>query len=354
MKSAILIPIYEPTEKVLPFLKTFSPDDFDEFLVVDDGSGEAYSSIFKQIEEETPFKVLSYPVNGGKGVALKRGFAKLLQDSPDLEGIVPADGDGQHTLEDIRHIRDGMKEYPDALILGVRTFENAPKRSQFGNEWSSNFFRSLTGKKLGDTQTGLRGIPSALFDYAVTGTGNRYEYEMYFLLDAAREFPIHQIPIQTIYENNNEGSHFRPFRDSMRVMRPMFLYLLFAVIATIVDLTLFGLSYSYLFTEGGVTALFFAMLEARLISGVFLFFVLDFVVFHARGSLGFHALKYIALSLLSLGISFGLCAIFPSLPLAGLIAIKAGIDFLLGFGKYFLNSSFVFSSWGEKKKKKRQ
>jgi hypothetical protein len=44
MNTALVIPIYCPNEKVLPFLKSFKANDFGLFVVVDDGSGEQYAA----------------------------------------------------------------------------------------------------------------------------------------------------------------------------------------------------------------------------------------------------------------------------------------------------------------------
>ena len=104
--KALLIPIYEPTDRVVPFLKQFQKEDFDAFLVVNDGSGERYDAIFKQIEEETIFPVIGYDVNYGKGYALKHGMRHLIKQHPDLDYIVTADGDGQHLRQDILKVSD--------------------------------------------------------------------------------------------------------------------------------------------------------------------------------------------------------------------------------------------------------
>ena len=109
--NALLIPIYEPTEKVLPFLKEFQKEDFDHFLVVDDGSGESYRPIFDSIAAETVFPVHSYPGNKGKGHALKEGIALLLKQYPELDTIVTADGDGQHLRKDILRVSSKAKEF---------------------------------------------------------------------------------------------------------------------------------------------------------------------------------------------------------------------------------------------------
>ena len=73
---------------------------------------------------------------------------------------------------------------------------------------------------LNDTQTGLRRIPRALIEPLLTCPENRYDFEWVMLVTAIkRRIPLLEIPIRTVYCNNNRHSHFRPWRDSLRVLR---------------------------------------------------------------------------------------------------------------------------------------
>ena len=56
-----------------------------------------------------------------------------------------------------------MIEQPDKFIIGARDFdtENVPFKSKVGNKLTKVIFNFLIGTKLTDTQTGLRGIPTA-------------------------------------------------------------------------------------------------------------------------------------------------------------------------------------------------
>jgi hypothetical protein len=42
---------------------------------------------------------------------------------------------------------------------------------------------------------------------------------MNFLTEAVKSAPLIMIPIETVYENGNEGSHFRPVRDSFLIYK---------------------------------------------------------------------------------------------------------------------------------------
>ena len=84
---------------------------------------------------------------------------------------------------------------------------------------TSTLFKFGTGIACSDTQTGLRGIPPRLVPLALSTEGDRYEYEMNFLVEAVKTAPLVMIPIETVYENGNAGSHFRPVRDSLLIYR---------------------------------------------------------------------------------------------------------------------------------------
>jgi glycosyltransferase involved in cell wall biosynthesis len=91
-------------------------------------------------------KVLKHPENRGKGCALRTGISWINENASDIQGIVTADADGQHSPSDIAHIAQVLEECENALVLGVRTFaKGVPFRSVFGNLWSRFFFRILAG-----------------------------------------------------------------------------------------------------------------------------------------------------------------------------------------------------------------
>ncbi|MBQ5504575.1 MAG: hypothetical protein IIT95_05720, partial [Oscillospiraceae bacterium] len=95
-------------------------------------------------------------------------------------------------------VRDEMDARPSELILGVRSFtgDGVPRRSRTGNRLTTFVFRLMTGIRLSDTQTGLRGIPRMYFETALKVEGGRYEYEMNFLLDmAAANVHFTEVPI---------------------------------------------------------------------------------------------------------------------------------------------------------------
>ena len=352
MVNALLIPIYEPTEKVLPFLKEFQKEDFDHFLVVDDGSGESYRPIFDSIAAETVFPVHSYPGNKGKGHALKEGITLLLKQYPELDTIVTADGDGQHLRKDILRVSSKAKECPSAVILGVRDFSLAPKKSASGNKWSARYFFLATQRKVSDCQTGLRALPKDSFDMALHTYGERFDYEMNFLLPASREYGVKEVVIETVYENNNEGTHFRPVADSLLIMRTPIAYILVGVTSFLIDILAFYLFARFVFVNADtdVLDLLYASLCARAVSFPYNYILLGTVVFHHKRIFHYSFYKYFVLAATSVLTSFALTYLFTRFWPAA-FPVKVLVSIALGIITYFINLMITFANrkFGRKK-----
>ena len=233
-KKIALIPAYQPTEELLPFLESLTGAGFTS-VVVDDGSGQDYAPIFE--EAATCAAVLTHDVNRGKGCALKTGLGYIHEHFSESSVIVTLDADGQHALDDAVKICDASKRNPGTLILGSRNFgNNVPLRSRFGNLVTRAVYRVTTGTHVSDTQTGLRAFDGSLIPFLLKIPGERYEYEMNVLLACSREkIPIWEIGIRTIYINNNASSHFDTVKDSCRVYREIFKFAASSFLGFLVD-----------------------------------------------------------------------------------------------------------------------
>lgn len=234
----ILIPAYNPDGKLLNLLDALK-GRFESIVVVNDGSTKG-AEIFEGVRSRG-IPVVAHETNRGKGAALKTGFAWIADNVANAGTIITADADGQHTPDDIAAVAKASLEHPKALTLGVRAFSgDVPFRSRFGNWWTRQFFFLMTGLRIRDTQTGLRGIPVALVPRMLKLEGERYEYEMRMLADAKRhaEPPV-QIPIETVYIEENASSHFNPLRDSIRIYGALLKFCISSVAGFIIDNAVF-------------------------------------------------------------------------------------------------------------------
>lgn len=228
MKIAIIIPSYNPTKKIVKLVNELQKD-FDNILIVDDGSTEETKRIYKELNN---VKIIYQNINKGKGQAIKTGIKEL----KNVDAFITVDADLQHKPKDVLKIKELLKD--NDIVLGTRNFnkKNVPFSSKFGNKFSSLVFKIKTGITLKDTQTGLRGINIKYKDLCLNTKGNRYEYEMNFLYSLAKnKINIKCIDIDTIYEDNNKGSHFHWLRDSILIYK-WFLPLLIILIVLIMKI----------------------------------------------------------------------------------------------------------------------
>lgn len=218
--TAILIPAYRPDQKLIETLQKLSEEQY-TLVVVDDGSGAAYDEVF--IEAARYARVIRYTPNRGKGSALKRGMRCIRKCFPDVRRLITADADGQHCPEDIRKVADRLYQR-GGFVIGSRAFVgDVPLRSRFGNTVTRGVYHLVSGVRVQDTQTGLRGFDRSLLDWLIEIPGARYEYEMNVLMTAARDgIEIDEVAIETVYENDNSSSHFRPLQDSVKIYKEIF------------------------------------------------------------------------------------------------------------------------------------
>ena len=99
--AVILIPSLEPDDRLPAYMRRLLEAGFTRAVVVDDGSSEKYQPIFNELAEMPGVTVLHHEVNRGKGCALKTGYAYIRDNIPEASGVITADADGQHTVEEV-------------------------------------------------------------------------------------------------------------------------------------------------------------------------------------------------------------------------------------------------------------
>lgn len=351
MNTAILIPSLNPNEKLIALAHELSENGFKNIVVVNDGSSPEHLHIFEEIKDVCT--VIGYEVNRGKGAALRFGIEYIKEHFPDSGGIVTADSDGQHTVKDILKISGEISPAERKLILGIRNFDagNVPPKSEFGNKITRTFFKIFYGIKITDTQTGLRGIPACLYDWALSLKGDRFEYETNMLIHTkAGSVQIEEIEIETIYDQQNEGTHFRPIRDSFMIyslLLGQFLkYSLSSLICVAIDFGMYALFSKLLFTGfNDNLRILFSTGAARLISSIVNYTINRNTVFKNQTNLGASLIKYYILCVLQAFASYFLVHIlYVALKFIDDVIIKAVVDICLFFVSYFVQQKWVFKS----------
>ena len=285
---SVIIPAYKPDQKLIQTLSDLVAVGFSDILVVDDGSGEGFSSIFSQVSAMPQCTLLRHPVNRGKGAALKTAMTFFLDNRRSQAGVVTADADGQHLAKDIAAVAKAMQESGN-ITFGVRDFSDpkVPPRSKAGNKITLAVFRLFFGMKLHDTQTGLRAFPRSLLPKMISVKGDRYEFETEMLFVIKKNnLPLDEIGISTVYLDGNQTSHFRVVRDSIRIYSLILKYLFSSIGAAVIDEGAFFL-FKKLFGSAAVLfnllpTTFVAAFLARVISSLINYLVNAKVVFEGK------------------------------------------------------------------------
>ena len=351
---SLILPSLNPSDKFDAVVDGAVAAGFADIVIVDDGSDEAHKAHFRRAEQHPQVTVLTHEVNRGKGQALRTAFEFLTKERPDCLGAVTIDGDGQHRTPDILACASAIKA-DDVLVMGCRDFSgpDVPARSRSGNRITCAVFRLLCGIRLSDTQTGLRGFPAALFPAMLRVRGDRFEYETNMLLDCKRQgVSFLEVPIETVYEDDNSESHFRPIVDSFKIYKFIFLYLASSLAGAGVDLLVFYVVRLLLqppvdrWDIPEATAVLIATVTARACSSFLNFNLNKSVVFHGKGKFGETMLRYYALAIPQMLLSALLVYLLSQWAASGAslltTIIKFVVDIALFFISYRIQQNWVF------------
>ena len=309
---SIIIPSLSPDEKLLSLLGDLREAGFEHIVVVNDGSDREYDPYFTKAKEKYRCTVLTHAVNQGKGRAMKTAFNYLLSECPDCEAAVAVDSDGQHRIHDIRRVAAETLGNPQSLVLGCRDFSaknvNIPPRSRFGNVTTSRVLRLFCGITLSDTQTGLRGFSRETMRLFLKTKGERFEYEMNMILDARENgLSLREVPIDTVYIEENRTSHFNPLKDSLRIYAVFSKFILASLSSFAVDIGLYAL-FLFLIALWQPTlvkeqAIVIATVTARILSALFNYSVNKSRVFHNHDKHGRTLWRYAVLCVCQMTLS---------------------------------------------------
>lgn len=340
--AIILIPAFQPQEPLIVSTNRLVADGY-TVVVVDDGSGKQYRNIFDQLHKNIHF--VRHEVNKGKGAALKTGFRYIQETFHDFV-IVTADADGQHNVDDVKKVADSYPAYAHTLLLGARAFEShdVPLRSKIGNIFTRKVFALITRQQLTDTQTGLRAFDESLTSFMIDISGERFEYEINVLLACSREdVPIVELPIQTIYENGNETSHFNPINDSLAIYGQIIKFASSSLLSFGLDYILFLFLLSFVGGGSSAGGVIFANIFARLVSASFNFTINRRLVFQHKDNVAKNALSYFLLAAsILIGNTLLLTLLTSVFGIAPFVA-KIMTEVVLFVASYYVQKNIIFN-----------
>jgi glycosyltransferase involved in cell wall biosynthesis len=214
LKACVIIPTYNncgTLGKVVEDVFQYTGN----IIVINDGSTDETEKVLNAF---SGLDIVRIGENTGKGNAIRAGFKKAIEKGFDY--AITIDSDGQHFAEDLPKFLEALEKEPDSLIIGARNMsqEGIPVKSSFGNKFSNFWVWVETGKWLPDTQSGYRLYPVKLLE-KMRFFSKKFEFEIEVLARTNwKAINIISVPVRIYYSPKEKRiSHFRPFRDSMRI-----------------------------------------------------------------------------------------------------------------------------------------
>lgn len=348
-KVTIVLPSLNPDEKLNKVVDGLLSAGFEDIVLVNDGSDEAHLEPFRQAAAHKEVTLLTHEVNKGKGRALKTAFSYVVDNRKQTAGVITVDGDNQHTVKDIRACAEKMLECKDKVILGCRDFtqDNVPWKSRVGNVSTSLVFRLFCGIKISDTQTGLRAIPYQYLPLMCEVEGERFEYETQMLFAIKKNhIGMEEVKIETVYLEDNASTHFDPIKDSLKIYKIIFKFMISSGTSFLIDYGIYSL---LVFLIGGNFSrglrLFIATFAARAVSSICNYTMNKKAVFKSKASVSRSLIRYYILCVFQTAASYGLVFLLSSLCRAGSfleIVLKLAVDIVLFMISFQIQHRWVF------------
>lgn len=222
---SVIIPAYNSSEALdrnLPYLKDYliSKESGYEVLIVDDGSTDNGST--KNVAEKHECKYLTYPVNKGKGGAVRHG---MLHAEGEVCIFTDADIPFESSAYDL--ILKSILVQDFDLVIGDRTLEDSlyfteiPNARKVGSDFYTFFVGRIITTGIFDTQCGLKGfkkkVAKEIFSVARI---NSFAFDVEVIYIALkRNYTIRKIPVKL---RSQEGSSVSLLRHAPGMLLDLF------------------------------------------------------------------------------------------------------------------------------------
>ena len=188
-------------------------------VVVDDASAAEGRREAEKLAEEGLAAVTRRDRNGGKGAAVKTGFA--FARGLGYTHALQVDADGQHALGDIPRFLEAARSEPAALILGAPVYDASAPRGRLIGRRITLFWTDVEAGRgvITDPMCGFRVYPLAAA-LAVGRTGDRMDFDIEIAVRMSwLGVKIRNLPTKVRYLSREEGgvSHFRMGRDNLKI-----------------------------------------------------------------------------------------------------------------------------------------
>jgi len=221
MTTSLILPCYNPApgwaQSVCSSFRSFSNtvNERVELVIVMDGvSPTVTKEAIAFIKENIPgIKLIDYPVNRGKGYAIRQGVATASGDM-----ILYTDIDFPYAQESMLAVYQSLKNNEADVVIGIKNeayYAQVPFLRRAISKYLRTLIRLFLSMPVTDTQCGLKGFSKSVAPLFLQTTIDRYLFDLEFVRNCFKnkKFRVKAIPVAL-----NENIQFRSM--NYRILLP--------------------------------------------------------------------------------------------------------------------------------------
>lgn len=215
----VLIPSYNPGEKVYETVRSARAQWSPVWVVVDGSTDGSAEKLQRMAEEDPGLKVIRLPENRGKGAAVLEGISRAAAEG--YTHALTMDSDGQHPAHLIPEFMAASQAAPGSMVLGVPVFDADAPRLRVNGRKVSNWWANLETlwMGIGDSLYGFRVYPIAPLCKVMAGQKwmRRFDFDPEAVVRLCWQGvnPVNlQAPVRYFRADEGGVSHFKYLRDN--------------------------------------------------------------------------------------------------------------------------------------------
>lgn len=216
-KLSIVIPCYNEKDNIVNIVNKVreSPVPNKEIIVVDDMSKDGTREILEKEVKPLVDKIIYQEKNGGKGAALRTGFAAATGDV-----VIIQDADMEYDPMEYPAVVGPIMEGKAKVVYGSR-FKGKKAKGYLKNRIANRFLTMLsnffTHQKLTDMETCYKAFQREVIQ-SITIEEERFGFEPEITAKISKKrIRIHEVPISYYPRTNEEGKKIG-FSDGVRAI----------------------------------------------------------------------------------------------------------------------------------------
>jgi glycosyltransferase involved in cell wall biosynthesis len=220
---SVIVPVFNERVTVAEVIRRIRAVDVPvdvEVIVVDDGSSDGTDKILTALGDST-VRVLTHPVNKGKGAAIRTGMAAARGDL-----LLVQDADLEYDPQDWPRLLEPILRGKAMVVYGSRF--TGERKNMMPLHWIGNRFLSLVTNVLYATTMSDMETCYKLFDRSVlegiTIQSDKFEFEPEITAKVLRRgYRIYEVPISYAGREITEGKKIT-WRDGIGALRALIKY----------------------------------------------------------------------------------------------------------------------------------